>query len=482
MDAANLDLGQLRERQVKVLSRALNQFVSLKSSPEGWQPVAPDSRLAQTASMGGDVDVHIGKKPLPAPATDNDTNSIGDVYRMTASIPLDSDVSKDTQGPFSAYLSELRDWQAVLECPGLRSMWNYYIRSCSTLEMLDAHTSITRAELRSPAPGQAKEFAHQRDMMMVETSLVDPTTVVYVSTSLPTTEDDPAYLREQAPYKRVHSALWAWCVEIVTPPIDAIPHAGHMAAMTAAFGASQQLLRATAATSARAKPRVCVQVTCFLHLDLKSSWKSNNALACRAAANLIPSLVAHLRLHGAPPRIARIGPSVAVDKSEWHRPAGGSSVWEVSYSVMCTPRASDAAGGSDRRGAAQLPPPLLQTRSSAMSVGQPIIASILDLETTSPGGSASNSTSLALRGGGGDGAAPSLHMRKVSTLTSYLSSSFQRRQGEVASAFGTHAGGIVRDGEELALVVTRARLGSCLLEFVVDASKWRSEGRAVDIT
>ncbi|KAJ2557197.1 hypothetical protein EV175_001492, partial [Coemansia sp. RSA 1933] len=488
-------LEALRERQVKVLSRALNQFVILKSSPEGWQPVAPDGRLAQTASMGGDVDVHIGKKPLPAPTTDNDngdnsnddsnsSSGIGDVYRMTASIPLDPDVSKDTQGPFSAYLSELRDWQAVLECPGLRSMWNYYIRSCSTLEMLDAHTSITRAELRSPVPGQPKEFAHQRDMVMVETSLVDPTTVVYVSTSLPTTEDDPAYLREHAPYKRVDSALWAWCVEIVTPSIDAIPYA---ASAATGFGTSQQLLRATAST--RAKPRVCVQVTCFLHLNLNTSWKSNNALACRAAANLIPSLVAYLRLHGAPPRIARIGPSVSVDRSEWHRPARDTPIWEVSYSVMCTPRESDGSGGDERQirarspNPAQLPlPPLLQrSRSSAMSVGQPIIASILDLETSSPGGRSSinsNRTSLALHGR----ESQALHARKVSTLTSYLSSSFQRRQGEVSSAFGTHAGGIVRDGEELSLVVTRARLGSCVLEFVVDASNWCSEGRAVDIT
>ncbi|KAJ2086138.1 hypothetical protein IW140_005865 [Coemansia sp. RSA 1813] len=507
MDVADLDLGQLRERQVKVLSRALSQFVSLKSSPEGWQPVALDNRLAQTASMGGDVDVHIGKKPLPAPtaaaaATATTTSASasaaaasasasvsaaavgdasiigGDVYRMTASIPLDPDVSKDTQGPFSAYLSELRDWQAVLECPGLRSMWNYYIRSCSTLEMLDAHTSITRAELRSPIPGQSKEFAHQRDMMMVETSLVDPTTVVYVSTSLPTTEDDPVYLRERAPFKRAHSALWAWCVEIVTPPIDAIPQAAH--AMAPGFGASQQLLRATAAASSRAKPRVCVQVTCFLHLDLNSSWKSNNALACRAAANLIPSLVAHLRLHGVPPRIARIGPSIAVDRSEWHRPAGDTPVWEVSYSVMCTPYAMDVPGSSKGRchessDAARLPPPLLQSRSSAMSVGQPIIASILDLETASSG-VGNGRESLAPRG-----AASSLHTRKVSTLTSYLSSSFQRRQGEVSSAFGTHAGGIVRDGEEISLVVTRARLGSCVLEFVVDASKWHNEGQAVDI-
>ncbi|KAJ2010087.1 hypothetical protein GGI14_006528, partial [Coemansia sp. S680] len=216
------------------------------------------------------------------------TNKQSDIYRMTASIPLDPGVSRDTQGPFSAYLSELRDWQAVLECPGIRSMWNYFLSSSSTLEMIDANTTITRSILRSPVPGRTKEFAHQRDLLTVETSLVDPTTVVYISTSLPTTPDDPAYLREEQPFKRVHSDLWAWCVEIATP-MDAVS----MTPQSRNIG-GESLLR-------RNKPRACVQVTCFMHLDL-GSWKSQNALACSAAAYLIPSLVAHLRLLGAPPR------------------------------------------------------------------------------------------------------------------------------------------------------------------------------------
>ncbi|KAI9503836.1 hypothetical protein BX070DRAFT_224596 [Coemansia spiralis] len=455
MDAAatDLDLSQLRERQVKVLSHALNQFVALKSSPEGWQPVAPAGGISQAASMGGDVDVHIGKKP--AASIVGGSSSTCDVYRMTASIPLDPDISKDTQGPFSAYLSELRDWQAVLECPGIRSMWNYYIRSCSTLEMLDSHTSITRSVLRSPVPGQTKAFAHERDMLMVETSLVDPTTVVYISTSLPTTPDDPAYLRECVPFKRVNSDIWAWCVEIVTP-IDAIPHS------------TQPTLDVASHLRARGKPRVCVQVTCFLHLEL-GSWKSNNALACRAAANLIPSLVAHLRLHGAPPRIARIGPSIAIDRREWHRPQGDTPLWEVSYSVMCTP--PSLGHGQSATVSGILPPPLLRSKSNTFSIEQPIIASILDLESAS-NGNRFNSTE--------GGRSTLSHARKVSSLTSYLSSSFQRRQVE-ASAYGTHAGGIVRDGEEFALVVTRAKLGSCILEFVVDASNWRSEGHSVEI-
>ncbi|KAJ2497606.1 hypothetical protein GGH96_004981 [Coemansia sp. RSA 1972] len=410
------DLAQLRRRQVEALTRALGQFVSLKSTAEGWQPIPALSTAHAESVSGGDVSVHLDRKLVDG----------SDMFRMTASIPLDADVSKDTQGMYSAYLSELRDWQGVLESPGIRSVWNYFMSSSTTLEMLDAHTRITRSQVRNPVPGQKAAFAHERDLLMVETSLVDPTTVVFVATSFPTTDDDPAYLRQQANVKRVESRLWAWCVELGTP-VDAI-------------SASTQR---TPGLSAARKPRACVQVTCFMHLELHS-WKSNNTLACRAATNLVPALVAYLRLHGAPPRLARIGPSIALERTEWQM-HGDESVWEAVYAVA--------------------------TRSSqASEVNQPIIARILDLETTSRPQSASQVPP-----------ALSQHMRKVSSLTTYLSSSFERQQGE-ASALGTHGGGILRDGEEESVVATRAQLTGSILELVVDASKWHSDHRSVDIS
>ncbi|KAJ1734519.1 hypothetical protein LPJ61_001031 [Coemansia biformis] len=406
---ADLDSDQLRRRQVEVVAQALSRFVALKSSADEWQGVAPVSSGA-AASMGGDIDVHVGRKAMAG----------GDVYRMTASIALDAEAGRDTLGPFSAYLSELRDWQAVLECPELRSQWNYFLRSSTTLEMVDVHTAITRSQLRSPVPGQTGEFAHARDLLMVETSLVDPTTVVHVATSLPTTADDPAYLRPAPPTKRVHSDLWAWCVEIATP-LDATP-------------TSSPLPSPAQRADQPSVPRACVQVTCFLHLDL-GSWATNNALACRAAANLIPALVAHLRLQGAPPRLARVGPLLAVDRREWR--AGPTPVWELALSASSGARPSTA----DQQ-------------------QQPIIARVLDLESADP---------QRYR-----------HGRRESSLTTYLSSSIQRQQGE-ESAMGSHAGGIIRDGEEEAVVATRARLGKCVVEFVVDATRWHAQDAPADI-
>ncbi|KAJ2691297.1 hypothetical protein H4R19_006382, partial [Coemansia spiralis] len=281
--------------------------------------------------------------------------------------------------------------------------------------MVDAHTAITRSQLRSPVPGQTGEFAHARDLLMVETSLVDPTTVVHVATSLPTTPDHPAYLRPAPPTKRVHSDLWAWCVEIATP-LDATPSPAQRPDQPAA-------------------PHACIQVTCFLHLDL-GTWAGHSALACRAAANLIPALVAHLRLQGAPPRLARIGPLLAVDRREWRR--GPPAVWEMVYS----------AGGGARPSAAE------------SQQQQPIIARVLDLE-------AADGSGLQ-------------HRRTESTLTTYLSSSLQRQLGE-ESAMGSHTGGIIRDGEEEAVVAMRARLSKCVVEFVVDATRWHAQSAPVDI-
>ncbi|KAJ2691475.1 hypothetical protein H4R19_006362, partial [Coemansia spiralis] len=98
-----MDSDQLRQQQVEVVAQALSRFVALKSSDDEWQAAAPVSSGA-AASLGGDIAVHIARKALGG----------GDVYRLTASIGLDAEASRDTQGPFSGYLSELRDWQAVL--------------------------------------------------------------------------------------------------------------------------------------------------------------------------------------------------------------------------------------------------------------------------------------------------------------------------------------------------------------------------------
>ncbi|KAJ2796656.1 hypothetical protein H4R21_004626, partial [Coemansia helicoidea] len=46
---------------------------------------------------------------------------------------------------------------------------------------------------------------------------------------------------------------------------------------------------------------------------------------------------------------------------------------------------------------------------------------------------------------------------------------------------GAHTGGIIRDGEEEAVVAARARLGRCMVEFVVDATRWHAQDAPVDI-
>ncbi|KAJ2720489.1 hypothetical protein GGI07_004572 [Coemansia sp. Benny D115] len=428
---ADMDHGRLRTRQVEVLARALEQFVALKSSNDGWQPVLQSSAdIPSLGNTSGDVDVHVCKKHIAAQQDGTQKREATDIYRLTASIPLDSEASRDSQGPFSAYLSELRDWQAVLECPGLRSKWNYYLESSSSLEMLDSNTSITRSVLRKPVPGCSKEFAQQRDMLMVETSLVDPTTAVYVATSLPTTSDDPAYLRERDGFKRVRSDLWAWCVEVGTPAAaDVTPSSGPW---------SDDV---TPKHRARKKPRACVLVTCFVHFDL-GSWKSYNHEACRAAANLIPALLAYLRLNGAPPRLARAGPSITVERRDWQQQQ--------------------------------------QQQQQHQQQQKPVIVCIRDMDSTSLGSDPWSAGTPMSNGTVDDND----NAGGRNSLRSYLSDSLQRRrQGErVMEGLGTQSGGIVRDGEAFALAAARARVGASIVELIVDASRWHAEGHAVEIS
>ncbi|KAJ2853779.1 hypothetical protein J3B02_002982, partial [Coemansia erecta] len=308
------------------------------------------------------------------------------------------------------------------------------MQNSTAVEMLDQHTSVTRSVLRKPVVGCSREFAHERDLLMVETSLVDPTTAIYVATSLDTTMDDPVYLREHPGVKRVRSDLWAWCVEIATPLAAATPE------MMLRQQQQQQQQQQRGRGKVKRKPVVCVRVTCFLHLEL-GSWRSYDQEACRAAVNLIPALVAYLRLHGAPPRLARVGPAVIVDRRDWIEPIEESDEgprWDVACS-LADPSATTQMDGE-----------------------QSVVARILQMQASGGGRSSSGEHAL----------------------TSYLSSSLRRKQTEGSGALGTHGGGILRDGEAMVVAATRAWVGNSIVEFIVDASHWvASEGyHGIEIT
>lgn len=74
------------------------------------------------------------------------------------------------------------------------------------------HTELTPCTFPSP-----------RDTITIAKTLSDATTLVDISTSLPRSQDEPAFLRPAPPYVRSHVALQAWSVQLLPQPLRQIP-------------------------------------------------------------------------------------------------------------------------------------------------------------------------------------------------------------------------------------------------------------------
>jgi len=82
------------------------------------------------------------------------------------------------------------------------------VEEAVTLDLLDAHTRVSRTNYRLGWPSSP------RDVVTISKTLVDQHTLVDITTSLPRSKHEPAYLRPAPPYVRAHVALLAWCVQL----------------------------------------------------------------------------------------------------------------------------------------------------------------------------------------------------------------------------------------------------------------------------
>lgn len=82
------------------------------------------------------------------------------------------------------------------------------VEEAVTLDLLDAHTRVTKTNYRLGWPSSP------RDVVTISKTLVDQHTLVDITTSLPRSKHEPAYLRPAPPYVRAHVALQAWCVQL----------------------------------------------------------------------------------------------------------------------------------------------------------------------------------------------------------------------------------------------------------------------------
>ncbi|KZT20986.1 hypothetical protein NEOLEDRAFT_1182062 [Neolentinus lepideus HHB14362 ss-1] len=143
----------------------------------------------------------------------------------------------------------LDPWKSVLITPELRKEWDPAVEGAQLLEMLDPTTRVSKTNFTIGWP------ANPRDAVTISRTFNDATTLMDISTSLPRSLDEPAYLRPSPPYVRSNVKLFAWCIQHLQPSTQP----------------------AATAESAPAPGRL--RITCFWQHDFKAMWNFGSASA-----------------------------------------------------------------------------------------------------------------------------------------------------------------------------------------------------------
>jgi hypothetical protein len=135
----------------------------------------------------------------------NSTQAGDDVYRLVLDVPTgDEQVS-------------LEPWGAVLTTPELRQEWDPSVNEAHLLEMFDHETRISKTNYALGWPAKCDAIlsldyltthlpflSSPRDSITISRSFSDTNTFIDISTSLPRSSDEPAYLRPSPPFVRSH--------------------------------------------------------------------------------------------------------------------------------------------------------------------------------------------------------------------------------------------------------------------------------------
>ncbi|GAB1518669.1 hypothetical protein RhiTH_001733 [Rhizoctonia solani] len=102
------------------------------------------------------------------------------------------------------------EWRAIFSSPELRKEWDVMTDKVHVLEVLDPATRVIKTDYALGWP------ANPRDAITVSRTVHDASTIIDISTSLPRSPEEPAYLRPSPPYVRSHVHLQAWCIQLPT--------------------------------------------------------------------------------------------------------------------------------------------------------------------------------------------------------------------------------------------------------------------------
>ncbi|KAJ6485778.1 hypothetical protein C8R45DRAFT_997848 [Mycena sanguinolenta] len=231
------DGSRLRQSWYSALNEAETHFRQLltSSSSSEWKRLSGtvDSSSSKkgkarvlTAPELADVVVH--RKPSKASAG-------GDVYRLVLDVPTGEDSVS------------LEPWKSVLTTPELRQEWDPAVEDAHLVEIFDHATRICKTNFTLGWP------ANPRDAVTISRSFHDASTFIDISTSLPRSADEPAYLRPSPPYVRSHVTLFAWCIQHLAPP-------------------PQTPSSPVDSPRKRSSPGGRLRITCFWQHDLRTAW------------------------------------------------------------------------------------------------------------------------------------------------------------------------------------------------------------------
>ncbi|EGN96898.1 hypothetical protein SERLA73DRAFT_75747 [Serpula lacrymans var. lacrymans S7.3] len=270
---------RLRQSWYDALNDAEAQFRQLLTSCSSseWKHVslsgdtsAPSGKGKSRASAAPELaDVVVHRKP----------SKLGDyVYRAILEVPIVDDSAS------------LDSWKAIFMTPEIRQDWDPAVEGAQLVEMIDQTTRIVKTNYTIGWP------ANPRDAVTISRLFHDTSNIIDISTSLPRSPDEPAYLRPSPPYVRSSVKLFAWCVQHIQPPQQNMQPA-------------EQLKRKLSG-SAR------MRITCFWQHDLRAIWNfGSSSTICQQLCTMMVGLYKAVKKRGTRvPTLMSYGYGVSIER------------------------------------------------------------------------------------------------------------------------------------------------------------------------
>ncbi|KAF9068432.1 hypothetical protein BDP27DRAFT_1448460 [Rhodocollybia butyracea] len=267
------DGSRLKESWITALTDAENRFKQLLSTTSSeWKRVSSPGE--SSANRKGKARLLSLPELSDVVVHRHATKAGDDVYRLILDVPAEEE------------LVTLEPWRAVLTTPELRQEWDPAVIDAHLVEMFSEGTRISKTKFTLGWP------ASPRDAVTISRTMHDPSTVIDISTSLPRSADEPAYLRPSPPYVRSNVSLLAWCIQHLKP------------------------LQPSIESKRKSSLGGRIRITCFWQHDLRAVWNigSSSSLVQQLSMMIIGLLKTTTKRATRIPKLIGYGNGVTIEK------------------------------------------------------------------------------------------------------------------------------------------------------------------------